>query len=117
TRLICETSLPYALKRFMLEAPLGRALLAPYNGQPLGESARSQIGRMLVATACGRDGDLAGLCLTVLVAMSSDGGIDLRPFVSAENRQTLIRNYKALIKPGSLQGQDAFESNLGIKVH
>jgi len=96
-----------------LEGPL---VLAMTNSDlPVSEVTRSQVTDRLIAAGCSENATLARSALRVLVSLSDSGDINIKPFLTENQRQKLIKNYKALITPDAVENKQAtLESQLGL---
>jgi hypothetical protein len=98
----------------LFEAPLIRAM--SNNNYPVSEAARHQVTQVLVTSSCGDKAALAKITLRILVILSDSNDVNVKPFLTQSCREKIIKNYRDLILPGSVdKGQSAFESQLGLR--
>jgi len=98
----------------LFEAPLIDAM--SNRNYPVSEVARNQVTRSLVTLGCSDTAAMARSALKVLVILSDSNDVNIRPFLVKGRRARLVRNYRELLSPGSVdKGQAAFESQLSPK--
>jgi hypothetical protein len=113
SRLIGNSHIPEAYWRF-LEIPLLRAMTN--DDFPASEATRNQVAERLIVAGSESNAALAKTALRILVALSDGGSINITPFLSDNQRQRLIKNYKALVTPDSVGNKQAtLESQLGLR--
>lgn len=113
SQLIGNPHIHQALWRF-LEPPLVRAMTEAE--LPLSETIRWQVMERLVEASCSTNAMFAETALKALVRLSEKQKFDISTFLTGDQQQKIIRNYKSLIPAKSIsEGQGVFESHLGIK--
>ena len=109
-QLVADASLPDGLKRGMLEPALTRAVMNMEH--PISSATRQLVTLDLIAAACGDNVEHARSPLRILVLMSARG--DVGRSISPGCKEQIITNYRATLVPGSVEGQDSFEAQLGL---
>jgi hypothetical protein len=113
SQLVGDRHFPEEARR-SFEAPLIRAM--SNDSSPVSEATRNQVTQALVTLSCSDEAALARNALRVLVILSDGNAVNVRPWLTQDCREKIIKNYKELIAQGSVaKGQSAFESQLGLR--